>query len=102
MRAAAHTPAYTTPNLHHHELQFLLCGEHTSDSSLLWLPIQHPAPLRVRDTATPAAACTVGFETRTKRLPRHRAKTGKKSIKAGLVTSLVILSNCTLFQYSYI
>ena len=66
MRAAAHTPAYTTPNLHHHELQFLLCGEHTSDSSLLWLPNQHPAPLRVRDTATPAAACTAGLETRTR------------------------------------
>ena len=66
MRAAAHTPAYTTPNLHHHELQFLLCGEHTSDSSLLWLANQHPAPLRVRDTATPAAACTAGLETRTR------------------------------------
>ena len=83
MRAAAHTPAYTTPNLHHHELQFLLCGEHTTDSSLLWLANQHPAPLRVRDTATPAAACTTGstgFETRT-RGSLASSKTGTKSIK---------------------
>ena len=57
--------AYTSEYLHH-ELQFLLCGELTSDLSLLWLPIQHPAPLRVRDTATPAAACSAGTETRTR------------------------------------
>ena len=38
--------AYTSEYLHH-ELQFLLCGELTSDLSLLWLPIQHPAPLQV-------------------------------------------------------
>ena len=43
-----------------------------------------------------------GDRDQDQRLPRHRAKTGKKSIKAGLVTSLVILSNCALFQYSYI
>ena len=95
MRAAAHTPAYTTPNLHYHELQF--CSEESTQ----------PAPVFCGSPSSTPRPC--GSETRPRRprpaprgprgsrrgpgTPSPALKTGTKSIKVcSVIVSLTLLN----------
>ena len=100
MRAAAHTPAYTTPNLHYHELQF--CSEESTQ----------PAPVFCGSPSSTPRPC--GSETRPRRprpaprgprgsrrgpgTPSPALKTGTKSIKVCSVIVSLTLVNAHYFS----